>query len=732
MASAAQVEKRAAGPKAGGTKQEDDVVEPRTIPLDLAPLVTPYKKHGRLSLRVERMPQQARLSKGTRNSDGSWSLTRDDLEDLEFSIPADAAATHKLAVRIISLVGGNTLAVIEVPVVPVEVEAKAPAPAATSGAIAGDDVPSRRLMDELGALKIILATRESELAELKLLAAQAAPESSGSDVEGKVAAAREAGQRETQVALARAEETWKTAEAARFAAAEAKWRAEIEKAATAAGQDPVLTRELKGLRDQLATAQATLAERDAALASAEVALKRASAWNDGEAGRLAEAEATWRSKAAKDVAAARAESDARSGEHGTALRQAREKIAALESELEKREAALGKAREGEAARLAEAEAAWRSRTSKEVAAARAESDTRTGEHSAALREARDTVASLKAAVDEREAALNEARAAVEQARAGALRDTQDALAKAERSWKEAEAARFRAAEAEWRAQTEKVASSGGEQDAALKALREQLTSLQGTLRQRERALASADKTFEQAREQWQREMHEAVAKADKEFKAKEAARRSAAEAQLRKEMAGSLAHATARYEAAETALAQIRMNSPGNGARAEAEMTALRASLEAREAELVQARTTIESLRGEGPAATPAVPDNRRYVRDALVAGGVGFVAMALYFAVGPRVSLPTAAPAKQVEAAVPAAVAAPQVPMASVTRDAKLRAQPDKAATVITIVAKGREVFVLEKRDVWVRVQVEGGKPVEGWIRDTALKEASPAPAAP
>ena len=34
----------------------------KTIPLDFAALLAPYKRHGRLTLRVERMPQRAKLS----------------------------------------------------------------------------------------------------------------------------------------------------------------------------------------------------------------------------------------------------------------------------------------------------------------------------------------------------------------------------------------------------------------------------------------------------------------------------------------------------------------------------------------------------------------------------------------------------------------------------------------------------------------------------------------------
>ena len=80
--------------------------------LSLGPLLAPHRKHGRLSLRVERLPQQARFSAGNRNNDGSWSLATDELDNLSYQLPEDFDQAHTLAIRIISLTGGNTLAVI--------------------------------------------------------------------------------------------------------------------------------------------------------------------------------------------------------------------------------------------------------------------------------------------------------------------------------------------------------------------------------------------------------------------------------------------------------------------------------------------------------------------------------------------------------------------------------------------------------------------------------------------
>src|ERR1700712_924563 len=73
----------------------------RAIPVTLAPLLLPYKKFGRLSIRIERLPQLARLSAGRNNGDCSWSLTLDELEDLAYMAPEGMEGTQTLAIRVI-------------------------------------------------------------------------------------------------------------------------------------------------------------------------------------------------------------------------------------------------------------------------------------------------------------------------------------------------------------------------------------------------------------------------------------------------------------------------------------------------------------------------------------------------------------------------------------------------------------------------------------------------------
>lgn len=189
----------------GHVAEDVDVGEPRAIAIDLAPLLLPHKKHGKLSLRVERLPQQTKLSRGTRNSDGSWSLTRDELDDLEFLVPEGVEAT-KLSVRIISLAGGSTLAVVDYPLpeggaAPVAV-AKKPAAAAAPVSSNEADAQVGLLRDELAKLKASLAERDAALASARKDAETKGSAPAREVVDAAVAAARKEWMAESDERLA--------------------------------------------------------------------------------------------------------------------------------------------------------------------------------------------------------------------------------------------------------------------------------------------------------------------------------------------------------------------------------------------------------------------------------------------------------------------------------------------------------------------------------------------------
>ncbi|HEX4859810.1 MAG TPA: hypothetical protein VFV07_01150, partial [Rhizomicrobium sp.] len=98
------------------------------VALELAPLIAPYRKHGRLSLRVERLPHRARLSRGHNNGDRSWSLMSDELDGLTYLPPKGPAQSCTLGIRIVSLDAGDgtTLALLDYPVAAEGAVAQAP------------------------------------------------------------------------------------------------------------------------------------------------------------------------------------------------------------------------------------------------------------------------------------------------------------------------------------------------------------------------------------------------------------------------------------------------------------------------------------------------------------------------------------------------------------------------------------------------------------------------------
>src|ERR1700722_11513952 len=77
-------------------------VASRAVRLELKPLLSPYRKHGRFTLRIENLPQSARLSAGQNNGDHTWSLALDELDDLLYFPPAGVDKDHTIAIRVIA------------------------------------------------------------------------------------------------------------------------------------------------------------------------------------------------------------------------------------------------------------------------------------------------------------------------------------------------------------------------------------------------------------------------------------------------------------------------------------------------------------------------------------------------------------------------------------------------------------------------------------------------------
>ena len=124
--------------------------------LSLRPLLTPFKGRGRLFLRLEKLPQRATLSAGKRNSDGSWSLASDELDDVTYQVPPQAAGDHVLTIRVTALEGGEatTLKVLDFPV-----SFRTPASPVANETGAGQ----HGVASQLGHMQSLVALREAEM-----------------------------------------------------------------------------------------------------------------------------------------------------------------------------------------------------------------------------------------------------------------------------------------------------------------------------------------------------------------------------------------------------------------------------------------------------------------------------------------------------------------------------------------------------------------------------------------
>lgn len=163
-------------------------VTQKTIPLDLASLIVPFKGQGRLTLRVERMPQRAKLSAGRNNGDGTWSLASDELEDLAYLVPSNLSGGHELTVRIVGFDNSTaqTLKVVPLAIPAWDNDADDAAPAENvvrSSAQAHDPI----LHNELSKMQSMFAVRDSDIAELRAALSQA-----NAQKESELAAARTA------------------------------------------------------------------------------------------------------------------------------------------------------------------------------------------------------------------------------------------------------------------------------------------------------------------------------------------------------------------------------------------------------------------------------------------------------------------------------------------------------------------------------------------------------------
>ena len=86
------------------------------IPLDIASALPARHGFERLSIRVEELLKGARLSAGRDNGDGTWSLSRDELENLAYLPPEGGFDPHTLSVRVLGFDGNvaDTIAMFDI------------------------------------------------------------------------------------------------------------------------------------------------------------------------------------------------------------------------------------------------------------------------------------------------------------------------------------------------------------------------------------------------------------------------------------------------------------------------------------------------------------------------------------------------------------------------------------------------------------------------------------------
>ena len=234
----------------------------RRIPVDFRPLLKPSKKAGRLCLRIERLPQGAKLSAGRRSEGNSWSLASDELEDLHFLMSSSVARDHEITVRVMTFEDGE---VSTLKVVPFVISASDATPVQAGCDSHGQDPVTRNQLSEMHSL---FAVRETELIDLR------------------AALQRAIGEREAELAKARSD-----------------WELEVDrKVAEAVEQSRVHHRQ---------EIEANEAERENRAALEELKAQRIAAeWERAkvESERRSQAERqTWQSESERCIEAARRE-----------------------------------------------------------------------------------------------------------------------------------------------------------------------------------------------------------------------------------------------------------------------------------------------------------------------------------------------------------------------------------------------------------------------------------------
>jgi len=600
----------------------------RSIPLDLLPLIKPFKRSGRLALRIERLPQRAKFSAGRRNSDGSWSLASDELEELYYLIPSNIQAAHELTIRVMKFDEGaaSTLKVIQYPIPASDAE---PEPSSDEEAICrSTEANDPILRSQLGEMQSLFAVRESELAELRAALERIKEEKAAELGKARAAWEQELKQRLAEVAV-RAQEDKKRDRTAHHAErdshviAQAEARAQERLASQLAQADRLVDRRVASER------KAWEAE-----ANARITAERQK-WQTETDQRIAAEHAAWLAQADKRVAS----------ERDRLLAEAEQRIAA------EREKWLTQANARSAAELEN----WKTQTEARFEAERKALREQVGQGAVAELERLKSDAQQHIADERRKwQAETDQRIAAERERW--LAESEQRFAAERQTW-QAEAGQRTGAEAErWQAEIQQRLAAErqkwqaeADQRIATELARQQSESEQRLAAERQKWQAQADQraaaelhhrqaetqqSIEAGRKAWQAETEQrleaerrrseaemlvALSKAEDRWKGDEAERSAAArnewqlvsarllaeEADKSNKLQSVLAAETdksKKLEAALEALVQAKSVPLANGEtpeldRLRAEQALMRAALAEREAELVRQQTEIQQER---------------------------------------------------------------------------------------------------------------------------------------
>lgn len=623
---AAASRKNALAPAYASVSAADIVRAPTTqkeIPLDLAPILKPYKRKGKMSLRVEGVPQRARLSAGRNNGDGSWSLASDELEDLTYQVPSNMGGQHNLSIRIMSLAeaDASTLKVITYPV------SLTPDEGTAEERGTDNDAQEMALPSQLGNLQSLFAARESDVAALRAELERVTAEKAA-----ELAAARTAWETELQEKLAAASHA-KTARISkadikaemdeRLAQEQARWKEQAQK---------ILETERQRWKDAslkaLSDAEVLWKTQEAARLTAALAEEQ-----QRSAGALAEAETRWKTEAGR-LAEAMTQEQTRSKDARSEAQTQRQA-----DEASRLAAALAEERQRAANAVSEAEARWKSEEAVRLNAAVAQEQQRLAEAEARWKS--EEAVRLNAAVAREQQRLAEAQAHWKSEEATRLSEAvaqeqqraANALAEAEASWQAEETTRMATALVE----EQQRSSSAMSADESRRKL-EEAKRLAAAVAQEQQRFAA---TLAEAEALWKTEaaqrlaaavaleqarLSSALAEMEARWKSEEAARTAQALAARQTASDGALAQATDKCRQLEAALAEVRAQkatlpipAPDHAEldRLRQEVVAAKTTLATREEELARERLdrarldeALAEMRAQQAAPPVSAPDH--------------------------------------------------------------------------------------------------------------------------